>query len=173
MKYLFALVGLLCGFIYSGAQVKLQKADIVVFSPVIEPDISEIQQSTWNIFFEAWDRNPLKIQNKYYRITQPAVQDSETIRAYCENNQADYAVVPKVTYFKVGIGKYVFSSQVTVELSLYDKNGQLLLHNSYNTFKKHARVLGSTVNSLKIGVKGAVKAMNRSLNCLPQESFQN
>ena len=89
--------------------------------------------------------------------------DKQTVWDYCKNNDADFASVPKVKYFKVGIGKYVFSNQVVVSMKLFDAEGNLVTETDYDTYKKNMRLLGSTVNSVKIGTNGAIKGILKQL----------
>jgi hypothetical protein len=89
--------------------------------------------------------------------------DKKTISDYCLNNDADFAVIPKVKYFKVGIGKYVFSNQVIVSMKLFDAEGNLITETDYDTYRKNMRLLGSTVNSVKIGTNGAIKDILKQL----------
>ena len=73
------------------------------------------------------------------------------------------AIIPKVKYFKVGFGKYVFSNQVVVSLKLYDSEGNYIMETSYDTYKGNARLLGSAENSVIIGTKGAIRKMEKEL----------
>jgi hypothetical protein len=79
------------------------------------------------------------------------------------NNDADFAIVPKVKYFKVGFGKYVFSNQVVISMKLFDATGNLLTETDYDTYRKNMRLLGSTENSIKIGTNGAIKGILKKL----------
>ena len=89
--------------------------------------------------------------------------NADHIKEFCKNNNAQFAVVPKVKYFKVGIGKYVFSNQVIVSMKLYDATGKFLAEADYDTFKKNARILGSAENSIKIGTEGAMNFIAKDL----------
>jgi len=96
--------------------------------------------------------------------------DKKTIADYCLNNDADFAVIPKVKYFKVGIGKYVFSNQVVVSMKLFDAHGNLITETDYDTYRKNMRLLGSTVNSVKIGTNGAIKDILKQLRKIKPSS---
>ena len=95
-------------------------------------------------------------------IDEPMKYDSidrELVKELCINNRAEVAVIPKVKYFKVGIGKYVFSNQVIISMKLYNNEGDLLVENSYDTYKGSGRLLGSAENSVKIGTSNVIKNM--------------
>ena len=66
-------------------------------------------------------------------------------------------------YFKVGLGKYVFSNQVIVSLKIFDAAGALVAETSYDTYRKGGRMLGSAENSIKAGTLGALKDINKQL----------
>lgn len=159
-------------------KLKAQKADAVKFSeikekktiyftPEIYPNIDEIKEPTNQAFFSAVSDkiNDYK-NNRIIKVDLPSEYDSidtKTIEEYCVNNDADFAVVPKVKYFKVGLGKYVFSNQVVVSMKLYDSKGNLITETSYDTYRKNMRLLGSAENSIKIGTVGAIKQMVKNL----------
>lgn len=161
-------------FLFIGmATVKAQKnADdrirkILYFNPEVEPDIEEIKEPTNNAFFSAVSD---KVSSyKRNRMLRAEVQvpfdnvDKETIVDYCLNNDADFAIVPKVKYFKVGLGKYVFSNQVVVSMKLFDAEGNFITETDYDTYRKNMRLLGSTENSIKIGTNGALKGILKNL----------
>ena len=92
--------------------------------------------------------------------------DTEYIKEVGKNNNAEAIIVPKVKYFKVGIGKYVFSNQVLVSLKLYDSEGNLIMENQYDTYKGNARLIGKAENSIKVGTKGAIKDLIKNLRKL-------
>lgn len=140
---------------------------VLYFNPEVEPDIEEIKEPTNNAFFSAVTDN---ISNmKKSKILRAEVQvpydsiDKQTIIDYCSNNATDFAIVPKVKYFKVGLGKYVFSNQVVVSMKLFDATGNLLTETDYDTYRKNMRLLGSTENSIKIGTNGAIKGILKKL----------
>ena len=85
------------------------------------------------------------------------------MRDICRNNNADVAVIPKVKYFKVGFGKYVFSNQVIVSMKLYNANGDFVMETAYDTYKGNGRLLGSAENSVIIGTKGAIRKISKEL----------
>ena len=99
----------------------------------------------------------------YRYVTNKREMINRKIKEYCKNNNAQLAVVPKVKYFKVGFGKYVFSNQVIISMKLYDSMGNFLTETNYDTYKKNARILGSAENSIKIGTSGAVSKMGKNL----------
>ncbi|ALR29661.1 pyruvate decarboxylase [Chryseobacterium sp. IHB B 17019] len=156
----------------SGISLKAQKntddkiKKILYFNPEVDPDIEEIKEPTNYAFFSAVSDNLSERKNKMIRTETQIPFDSidkQTITDYCVNNDADFAVVPKVKYFKVGIGKYVFSNQVVVSMKLFDAGGNLITETDYDTYRKNMRLLGSTVNSVKIGTNGAIKDILKQL----------
>ncbi|MCS3529583.1 pyruvate decarboxylase [Chryseobacterium sp. JUb7] len=162
-----------------GFSVKAQKntddkiKKILYFNPEVDPDIEEIKEPTNHAFFSAVSDNLSERRNRMLRTeTQISFDsiDKKTITDYCSNNEADFAVVPKVKYFKVGIGKYVFSNQVIVSMKLFDADGNLLTEADYDTYRKNMRLLGSTVNSVKIGTNGAIKDILKKLRKIKPSS---
>lgn len=155
---LFAGVSMLKAQQLSGDRI----SRVLYFNPVVEPDIEEIKEPTNTAFFSAVSDNLSERKNKMLKTETQISFDSinqKTIADYCLNNDADFAVVPKVKYFKVGLGKYVFSNQVVVSMKLFDAKGNLVTETDYDTYKKNMRLLGSTTNSVKIGTNGAIKGM--------------
>ncbi|MEN2435383.1 pyruvate decarboxylase [Weeksellaceae bacterium A-14] len=139
---------------------------VLYFNPQVYPDLDEIKEPTNTAFFSAVsdEYSSLKRSNMLRADVSEADEISaETIREYCRNNNADFAIVPKVKYFKVGIGKYVFSNQVVVSMKLYDAKGNFLTETQYDTYKKNMRMLGSAENSVKIGTKGAIREIIKKL----------
>jgi len=154
------------------SSVKAQKSadnqtrKVLYFNPEVDPDIEEIKEPTNTAFFSAVSDNLSERKNRMLKTEIQVSFDSidkQTISDYCMNNDADFAVVPKVKYFKVGIGKYVFSNQVIVSMKLFDAGGNLLTESDYDTYKKNMRLLGSTTNSVKIGTHGAIKGILKQL----------
>lgn len=147
---------------------------ILYFNPEVEPDIEEIKEPTNLAFFSAVSDNISKFRKNQMLRSEVQVSydsiDSETIREYCRNNDADFAVVPKVKYFKVGLGKYVFSNQVVVSMKLFDAEGNLLATTDYDTYRKNMRLLGSAENSIKIGTIGAIKGILKKFKTLKPSS---
>ena len=141
--------------------------NILYFNPEIFPDIEEIKEPTYTAFFSALsDHISLSSQHKLLRVDYDVpfdAPDSTLIAEFCENNNAQFAVIPKVKYFKVGFGKYVFSNQVIVSMKIYSATGTLLAETSYDTYRKNGRLLGSAENSIKIGTFGALKNLNKIL----------
>lgn len=153
---------------YKNKDVKVSKIKtILYFNPEVFPDISEIKEPTYNAFYSATSDKMRSLGNvKYLQVDSPMSfddVDTKTIKEICENNNADVAVVPKVKYFKVGFGKYVFSNQVIVSMKLYDSKGHFIMETSYDTYKGNGRLLGSASNSVIIGTKGAIRKMNKEL----------
>lgn len=152
----------------SGAAVKSVKNQTVLyFNPTVYPDIEEIKEPTNQAFFTAVGNRVARNRN-YTMLRSDGLLsfdsvDAPSVKQYCEHNNAAFAVVPKVKYFKVGIGKYVFSNQVIVSLKLYDAAGNLVAESDYDTYKKKARMLGSAENSIKIGTEGAMKLLGKNL----------
>ncbi len=134
---------------------------VLYFAPEVYPDLDEIKEPTNTAFFSAVsDRVSHMNNSKMIRVENAMVFDSidtATLQDYCKNNDADFAVVPKVKYFKIGLGKYVFSNQVVVSMKLYDANGNFISESNYDTYRRNVRLLGSAENSIKIGVRGAIK----------------
>ncbi|MFC6268456.1 pyruvate decarboxylase [Frigoriflavimonas asaccharolytica] len=136
------------------------KNTIIFFNPEIEPAVEEIKQATNDAFFTSVSDHFGGVNAKMLKMEMPIKFDSidiKDIKDACKYNNAKFAVVPKIKFFKIGLGKYVFSSQVVVSMKLYNEAGEFLSENSYDTFRKKARILGSAENSVKIGTKGAVK----------------
>jgi hypothetical protein len=163
---------LLLGFTALKAQkkpVENQVKKILYFNPEVEPNLEEIKEPTNNAFFGAVSD---KISNRRNRLMRTETQmpydsiDTKTIIEYGKNNDADFIVVPKIKYFKVGLGKYVFSNQVLVSMKVFDANGNLLTSSQYDTYRKNMRLLGSTENSIKIGTNGAMKTIFQELKKL-------
>ncbi len=143
---------------------------VLYFNPEVEPDIEEIKEPTNLSFFSAVTDNVSSLK-KIKIIRSEAYMpfnniNEEDIIEYAKNNDADFVIVPKIKYFKVGIGKYVFSNQVIVSLKLFDKEGNFITHSEYDTYKKNMRLLGSTENSIKIGTNGAIKTIIKKLKKL-------
>lgn len=163
----FLLIGAISVKAQKNADSKTKK--ILYFNPEVEPDIEEIKEPTNLAFFTAVSDNFSGRKNKMLRAEVQIPFDSiekQTITDYCMNNDADFAVVPKVRYFKVGIGKYVFSNQVVVSMKLFDSGGNLITEADYDTYRKNMRLLGSTENSIKIGTEGAIKDILKKLRKL-------
>ncbi len=177
MKHLY-LISLSLGVfaIFTACQVQAQDSNpaksskiktVLYFNPTVYPEIEEVKEPTYAAFFEAVDERIMRNRNyKMMRVDTPMDFDSVQIPdliQYCEMNTAAYAVVPKVKFFKVGFGKYVFSNQVIVSLKLYDAAGRLVAESDYDTYRKKARLLGSAENSIKIGTEGALKLIGQHL----------
>ena len=168
----FAVLFLLTGYLaLQGQNIPSPKDfktyNILYFNPEIFPDIEEIKEPTYTAFFSALsDHISLSSQHKLLRVDYDVpfdASDSTLIAEFCENNNAQFAVIPKVKYFKVGFGKYVFSNQVIVSMKIYSATGTLLAETSYDTYRKNGRLLGSAENSIKIGTFGALKNLNKIL----------
>ncbi|KUJ52524.1 hypothetical protein [Chryseobacterium sp. JAH] len=161
-------------FVISTSSVKAQKTStrdkikkILYFNPEVEPDLEEITEPTNHAFFSAisdkvsgFRKN--KMLRSDVRVSYDSI-DSKTILEYSKNNDADFVIVPKVKYFKVGLGKYVFSNQVVVSMKLFDAEGNFIASSHYDTYRKNMRLLGSAENSIKIGTNGAMKSILKEL----------
>ena len=180
----FILLGITAGLVLAGCSsfgskllgykpdYKLGKVKkIIYFQPAVFPEIEEIKPPTNQAFFSA-----VTDQMSLYSGNIKTVQmdssmdydnvDTEYIKEVGKNNNAEAIIVPKVKYFKVGIGKYVFSNQVLVSLKLYDSDGNLIMENQYDTYKGNARLTGKAENSIKVGTKGAIKDLMKNLRKL-------
>ena len=171
-QLLFSLLFILSGFQMVSAQLGVsqkedKKQNIIYFNPEIFPEIEEIKEPTYMAFYAATSEKSSPFRSyKSLRVDANIPYDSvdiDAIKEYCKNNNAQLAVVPKVKYFKVGFGKYVFSNQVIISMKLYDSMGNFLTETNYDTYKKNARILGSAENSIKIGTSGAVSKMGKNL----------
>ena len=169
---LFSFLFILSGFQLIDAQIgvlqrETKKQNIIYFNPEIFPEVEEIKDPTYTAFYAAISEKNSPFRNyKVLRVDANIPYDSvdvDAIKEYCKNNNAQLAVVPKVKYFKVGFGKYVFSNQVIISMKLYDSMGNFLTETNYDTYKKNARILGSAENSIKIGTSGAVNRMGKNL----------
>lgn len=158
--------------VISASALKAQKSadhtarKVLYFNPEVDPDIEEIKEPTNTAFFSAVSDNLSERKNRMLKTEVQVSFDSvdrKTLADYCVNNDADFVVVPKVKYFKVGLGKYVFSNQVVVSMKLFDAEGNLVTETDYDTYKKNMRLLGSTTNSVKIGTNGAIKGILKEL----------
>lgn len=154
--------------VYKNKDFKISKVKTVLyFNPEIFPDITEIKEPTYTAFYSATSDKMKSLGNiKYLQVDTPISfddVDTKTVKEICQNNNADVAVIPKVKYFKVGFGKYVFSNQVVVSMKLYDSKGHFIMETSYDTYKGNARLLGSASNSVIIGTKGAIRKIHKEL----------
>jgi len=167
-------------FLFSGSvllQAQKNSTDkikkILYFNPEVEPDIEEIKEPTNHAFFSAVSDNLSERKNRMIKTeTQVSFDsiDKKTITDYSINNEADFVIIPKVKYFKVGLGKYVFSNQVVVSMKLFDAEGNLLTETDYDTYRKNMRLMGSTTNSVKIGTNGAIKDILKKLRKIKPSS---
>lgn len=170
LTFITFAVFLLIGIISVKAQKNASEDKIkriLYFNPEVEPDIEEIKEPTNHAFFSAVSDNLSRYKkNKMLRAEVQASFDSidkQTIVDYCTNNNADFTIISKVRYFKVGIGKYVFSNQVVISMKLFDAEGNFITETDYDTYRKNMRLLGSTENSIKIGTNGAIKGILKKL----------
>ena len=143
-------------------KIKAKKVHkIVYFSPEVFPNYDGIIEPTNKAFFNTVT-NELKNYGDYrvLRVDTPVSYDTvdiQSIKDYCKNNDAEAAIIPKVKYFKVGIGKYVFSNQVIISMKLYNSDGELVMENSFDTYRGKGRLLGSAENSVNIGTSNVIK----------------
>jgi len=178
-KLLYLLIS--TAFIAGLSSVKAQKANahdkikkILYFNPEVEPALEEIKEPTNNAFFSAVSDNVSafrrnKMMRSEVQVSYDSI-DSKTILEYSKNNDADFVIVPKVKYFKVGLGKYVFSNQVVISLKLFDSEGNFIASSDYDTYRKNMRLLGSAANSIKIGTNGAMKSILKELRKMKPSS---
>lgn len=140
---------------------------VIYFQPTVFPEIEEIKPPTNQAFFSAvTDQMSTYSQIKTIQMDHSLDYDNvntQYIREVGTNNNAEIIIIPKVKYFKVGIGKYVFSNQVLVSLKVYNKNGHFIMESQYDTYKGNARLIGKAENSIKIGTKGVLKITLREL----------
>ncbi|MGC4128262.1 MAG: pyruvate decarboxylase [Bergeyella sp.] len=151
---------------------KIKEGKTLYFNPEVFPDIEEIKEPTNQAFFSMVSDKIKDSDSKMIRVDAPVEFDSidsSTIEEYCRNNGADFAIVPKVKYFKVGLGKYVFSNQVVVSMKLFDSKGTLITEAGYDTYRKNMRLLGSAENSVKKGTDGVMKRILKNLRRLRLE----
>ncbi len=148
-------------------KVDLKIKKIVYYNPEIEPNVEEIKEPSYQAFFSSvTDHLSKRERMKMLRVESTMKYDTVNtmdLIEICEANASDAVVVPKIKYFKVGLGKYVFSNQVIVSMKMYDAQGNFLLESSYDTFKKHKRILGSTENSIKIGTEKAMELLLKEI----------
>ncbi len=154
--------------VYKNNDFKISKVKTVLyFNPEIFPDITEIKEPTYSAFYSATSDKMKSLGNiKYLQVDTPISFDEvdpKMVKEICQNNNADAAIIPKVKYFKVGFGKYVFSNQVIVSMKLYDSKGHFIMETSYDTYKGNGRLLGSASNSVIIGTKGAIRKIHKEL----------
>lgn len=173
LSFLLSLVFANCSSI--GSKIHYHKSDyrisnikkILYLQPDVFPIIEEIKQPTSHAFSSTVAEysslyNGIKIIPIEHSMNYENT-DNEYIKELSHNNNADAIIIPKVKYFKVGLGKYVFSNQVLVSLKLFSSNGNLLLETEYDTYKGNARLIGKAENSIKIGTRKALKQLLKNL----------
>lgn len=147
--------------------VQKKKKTILYTRLNIFPEVEEIREVTENHFFNTiYERisksNDLRIlQTNGYVNMEENLQ--EQVAELCQNNDADFVVIPSIKFFKVGFGKYIFSSQVVVTLDLYNAQGHLVSSSVYDTLKRKGRMFGSAESSIKKGTMGAYKMMKKNI----------
>lgn len=155
--------------IYYDSSYKLGKINkVIYFQPSIFPEIEEIKSPTYQTFFSAiMDQMNNYNQNiKVILINQSLDYDNinqEYIKEIGENNEAQAIIIPHIKYFKVGLGKYVFSNQILISLKLFDNKGNFLMETQFDTYKGKARLIGKAENSIRIGTKEALKQLVKDL----------
>ena len=154
--------------VYYNKGAKISKIKTVLyFNPEIYPNIPEIGKPTYSAFHTAVSDKMKSFGNLKYLQIDTSISfdnaDENIIKELCKNNNTELAVVPKVKYFKVGFGKYVFSNQVIVSLKLYNAKGNLIMQTAYDTYSGNARLLGTAETSVIIGTKGAIQKMSKEL----------
>lgn len=96
---------------------KTQKT-ILFFTPDITPNFEEIKDVTYLSYYSAasdfmsFSNNKILQNNNIIAFENV---DIHNIIESCKNNETDFAVVSLIKFFKIGIGKYVLSSQVVVK----------------------------------------------------------
>ncbi len=132
--------------------------NIVVFSANIHPELEEVKDVTNAAILNAVKMILLRDRTgQAFTIQNNIESHLSDIPIFCENNAAYLAIVPHVTYFKVGFGRYILSNQVQISLDLYNANGNLIHSSHYDTLKRNIRIVGNTHNSLKMAAKGVMK----------------
>lgn len=172
-KIFTVLLLISAGYAYAQANTDIEEVQIngkikytfLYTNPTIEPPVEEIIAPTIIEFFDVVTHRFSANKNlKLIRSKSSVVADgdiSKNIQELGENNNADYVVVPKLKFFKVGIGRYLFSSQVEVCLDLYNSEGKLLSSETYNTYKNDRRIFGSAENSIRKATQGAMKGLRK------------
>lgn len=159
---------------YFDKTIKLAKVDkVLYFKPEVFPNIDEIEEPTDVAVYNAVssylsDLNQIEMV-KINDIMPYDHIDNQYLKELCQNNKTDLVMIPKVKYFKVGFGKYVFSNQVIVSFKVYDGQGRFLIESSYDTYKGKARIGGKAESSIKIGVKGV---LDRIVKEVKQNNYQ-
>lgn len=140
---------------------------VVYFNPEVYPQVDDILDPTYLAFSNSLSNSLSKdAQLKILKIETPMKYDTvdvASLKEICKNNGSDVAIVPKIKYFKVGLGKYIFSNQVVVSMKIFDAEGNMLSESSYDTFRKNKRVIGNTENSIKKGTTGALREAIKAL----------
>lgn len=155
-------------FLSYNSQSNLPKVkQIIYLNPEIHPNLDEIKSPSYQAFFSSIsDKISRYPKLKMLRVENEMPYDTiniDNLREICENNNSEMVIVPKIKYFKIGLGSYVFSNQVVVSMKMYDAAGNFIVESSYDTFKKNKRLLGSTENSIKIGTNGAMELILKEL----------
>lgn len=146
-----------------------KKREVFLYTPLhIVPAVEEIREVTESYFFEAISDEVSRYTHWKLLRTEGIIDEnskdiSRQISELCMHNGANYAIIPKITFFKVGFGKYIFSSQVIVTLLVYNSDGEYCISVSYDTFKKKGRLFGSAEHSIRKGVKGAFRQLSKRI----------
>lgn len=153
---------------YINNDLKLGKINRIVYiNPDIFPEFDGLEEPTNQAFFSAMSDKMHEMGDiNVKRIDTPMPYDEvdlKTLKSLVNNNLGDLIIVPKVKYFKVGMGKYVFSNQVVVNMKIYDRMGNFVMEVGYDTYSGNARLLGSAENSVKLGTTGALNKMFKEL----------
>lgn len=132
---------------YFDKTIKLNKVSkVLYFKPEVFPEIEEIEEPTDMAVYNTVssylsDLNQIEMV-KINDIMPYDRVDNQYVKELCQNNKTDLVMIPKVKYFKVGLGKYVFSNQVIVSFKVYDADGRFLIESSYDTYKGKDRGKG-------------------------------
>lgn len=148
---------------------KLDKINrVVYYNPQIFPEIDEIKQPTYHVFFSTVSDELRDMEGyKMMRVETPVTYnnvDIEVLKELCANNNAEVAIVPHIRYFKVGLGDIRFSNQVEVSLKLYDGNGNFIMETAYDSYKANAKIVGSAEDAIRTATAGALKKLNTELD---------
>ncbi|QCX53846.1 pyruvate decarboxylase [Elizabethkingia sp. JS20170427COW] len=153
---------------YINKDLKLGKIQRIVYlNPEIYPKFEALQEPTDMAFYSATSDRFRKMGDiQLARIDSPMEYDKidiPTLKELCENNLGDLIVVPHVKYFKVGLGKYVFSNQVLVRLKVYNKEGKFVMETNYDTYKAGGKLKGSAENYVETGASEVFQKMFKEL----------
>lgn len=146
-----------------------KKKEVFLYtSPHIIPDMEEIRDATETSFFDTVSDKMSQLSHAKFLYANASLTEEDEnfhqhISELCLNNGADYAVLPTIKFFKVGLGKYIFSSQVAITLRVYKADGTPLFLGTFDTFKKKGRMFGSAENAIRKGTEGALRQLHKNI----------